>query len=158
MRSCVNTFTHSHMYASTTREREQPVVNEKCKLMRTAQHAFRQGFTRTSSLRQAQGRFRAEPRDLHPFFGFIGLIRAIRAIRGCKSQEKASTIFTGLCKTKPIFRQGKINVSSVLRKDYEERAHFAGGSKQSQSKPISGRANVKMRKLFWAKRTGAEGT
>jgi hypothetical protein len=126
------------------------VVNEKCRLIGTAQHAFRQGFTRTPSLRQAQGRLRAEPRGLHPFFGFIGLSRVIRAIRGCKSQEKASTIFPGLCKTKPICRQGKIQVSSVLTKDYEENIRLASISKQSQTKPIKAKANVKMGRLFWA--------
>jgi hypothetical protein len=82
-------------------------------------------------------------------FTSIYLIRGIRAIRGCKSQEKASTILTGLCKTKPICRQRKIQVRSVLTKDYEEKARLASESKQSQTNPISGKANVKMDKTFW---------
>ena len=113
------------------------------------QNVFRHGFTRTPSLRQAQGRLRAEPRDLHRFFGFIALIRAIR---GCQSEEKASTIFTGLFKTKPILQRGRINVSSVLTRDYEEKTRFAGGSKQSQTKPISGKANAKMGKVYFSLR------
>jgi hypothetical protein len=52
-------------------------------------------------------------------------------------------------KTKPILRQGKIQVSSVLTKDYEGKTRFASRSKQSQTNPISGKANVKMGKFFW---------
>jgi hypothetical protein len=77
-------------------------------------------------------------------FTSIYLIRGIRAIRGCKSEEKASTILTGLYKTKPICRRCKIEVKPVLTKDYEEKARLAGESKQSQTKPILGKANVKM--------------
>jgi hypothetical protein len=40
-------------------------------------------------------------------------------------------------KTKPILRRDKIQVSSVLTKDYEEKAGLASKSKQSQTKPIS---------------------
>jgi len=77
-------------------------------------------------------------------FTSIYLIRGIRAIRGCKSQEKVSTILTGLCKTKPICRRRKINVRPVLTKDYEGNARLASVPKQSQTKPILGKANVKM--------------
>ena len=41
-------------------------------------------------------------------------------------------------KTKPILRPYKIQVSSVMTKDYEEKARFASRSKQSQTKPIAG--------------------
>ena len=44
-------------------------------------------------------------------------------------------------KTKPICSRGKIEVSSVLRRDYEEKPRPAGESKQSQTNPISGKAN-----------------
>ena len=81
-------------------------------------------------------------------FTSIYLIRGIRAIRGCKSQEKASTILTELCRTKPILRRGKIQVSSVLTKDYEEKTRLASQSKQSQTNPISAKANVKIGKFF----------
>jgi len=41
-------------------------------------------------------------------------------------------------KTNPICRRDKIQVSSVLTKDYEEKARLASVPKQSQSKPIAG--------------------
>jgi len=43
----------------------------------------------------------------------------------------------------------------VLTKDYEEKPPLPRQSKQSQTKPISGKANVKMGKIFWTQRAGA---
>jgi hypothetical protein len=40
-------------------------------------------------------------------------------------------------KTKPICRRRKIQISSVLTRDYEEKARLASKSKQSQTNPIS---------------------
>jgi hypothetical protein len=77
-------------------------------------------------------------------------IYLIRGSRASKSQEKGSTILTGLCKTKPICRRDKIQVNAVLTRDYEEKTRFASRSKQSQTKAISGKTNVKMGKLFSA--------
>jgi hypothetical protein len=40
-------------------------------------------------------------------------------------------------KTKPILLKPEMSASSVLAKDYEEKAGLASKSKQSQTKPIS---------------------
>jgi hypothetical protein len=96
MRKGINTFTHSRIYGSTTRQREQAVA--------------------------------------------------------AKSEEKVSTILTGLFKTKPILQRRRINVSSVLTRDYEEKTRFASESKQTQTNPISGKANAKMGKVYFSLR------
>ena len=64
-------------------------------------------------------------------------IYLIRGSRASKSQEKGSTILTGLCKTKPILLKPEMSASSVLAKDYEEKLRPANESKQSQTNPIS---------------------
>ena len=117
MRNRINTFTYSRIYASSAQS-SRPRRLMKMRANANPRNPFQ---TRIYT-------------DLHGFSGFIVLIRAIC---GCKSQEKASTILTELCKTKPICRRDKIQVSPVLTKDYEENARPAGESKQSQTKPIS---------------------
>jgi len=126
MRKRINTFTQS------VKSVESAVrIWKWCEVSHSTltQNVFRQGFTRI-------------------YTGLFGFIALIRASRGCKSQEKASTILTGLYKTKPIYWQSKIQVRSVLTNDYEEKTRVASKSKQSQTKPIKGRANVKMDNLF----------
>jgi len=57
---------------------------------------------------------------------------------GSTTVENVRQIGPVFFKTKPIFRRDKIQVSSVLTKDYEENSRAVSESKQSQTKPIGG--------------------
>jgi len=125
MRKRINTFTHSPVYASATREREQSVVNDKCRLIQIPETIFRQGFTRIYT----------------GLFGFIALICIHLWNRWLTTfstiVESALQIGPLFFKTKPICWRCKSQVSSVMTKDYEEKARLASKSKQSQTNPIS---------------------
>jgi hypothetical protein len=95
--------------------------------------------------------------DLRWFLQFIALIRVhpVRYVQLISQRVNLWNSWLIICsttvenvrqiapvffKTKPIFRRGRIKVSSVLTKDYEEKVRFAGGPKQSQTKPILGKS------------------
>jgi hypothetical protein len=64
--------------------------------------------------------------------------------------RESSTNRGFLCKTKPICRRCRIKITSVFIKGYEEKARVASISKQSQTKPIKAKANVKMGKPYFS--------
>ena len=91
--------------------------------------------------------------DLHGFLGFIALIRVqpVRYVQATSHRlnlrnlrlmtlstivENTLQIGPVFFKTKPICRPRRIQVSSVLTKEYEEKARVGSESKQSQTKPI----------------------
>jgi hypothetical protein len=65
-------------------------------------------------------------------------LRSLRLLIYSTTVENVRQIGRRFFKTKPICRRGKIQVSSVLRKDYEKKARLASQLKQSQTNPIAG--------------------
>jgi len=65
-------------------------------------------------------------------------LRSLRLLIYSTAVENVRQIGPVFFKTKPICRRGKIQVSSVLRKDYEEKSRFASQPRQTQTKPIAG--------------------
>jgi len=66
-----------------------------------------------------------------------------------------STTVENVLQIGPVFSKqsqfaggGRMKINPVLTKDYEGKGRVASISRQSQTKPISGKANVKMGKLF----------
>ena len=119
---------------SSLGESVESSVNLICTLMQLLELTFRHGFT-----------------PIYTVLGEYGTGARFRTLPS-STVENVRQIGPIFFKTKPICRRDKTHVSAALTKDYEQKSRFASQPRQTQTKPILGKANVKMGKIYFSPR------